>query len=346
MPSKSRISIYNIDCLEWFANQEGKGNIDLVLVDLPYGQTECEWDACIDLKQMWKGLDKLCKQGCWIVFFATTRFGVTIINSRPAWFRYDLVWKKSNTVGFLNAKNQPLRQHEMIYVFGKPANSDDDKIERNHELRAYAKDVVKYIGKPLKEITKAIGNMGFHHFYGYRGSQFTLPTPKTYDKIIRLYKINDMPNFKTLDEMRAMWVYKKTRVRRTYNPQKTDGKSYKTAKKASQGLYGKLNGYSRIQTGRYPTSIIEAKYDAERLHTTQKPVSLLEWLIKTYSNPGETVLDFTMGSGSTGVAAIKTGRNFIGVEKDNKIFKTARARLIRYEISIMRSANMTTRESE
>ena len=83
-----------------------------------------------------------------------------------------------------------------------------------------------------------------------------------------------------------------------------------------------------MKTEKYPTSILKFDYDKEKLHTTQKPVALLEWLIKTYSNKGDTVLDFTMGSGSCGVACKNTGRKFIGVELNKEIFEIAKNRLI------------------
>lgn len=77
----------------------------------------------------------------------------------------------------------------------------------------------------------------------------------------------------------------------------------------------------------YPKSILEFKSEFRPIHPTQKPVALLEYLIKTYTNEGETVLDFTMGSGSTGVACINTNRNFIGIELDQKYYNIARSRL-------------------
>lgn len=80
----------------------------------------------------------------------------------------------------------------------------------------------------------------------------------------------------------------------------------------------------------YPTSILEfslAGLRKDRLHPTQKPVELLEYLIKTYTNAGDTVLDNCMGSGSTGVACVNTERNFIGIEKDEKYFEIAKKRI-------------------
>ena len=83
----------------------------------------------------------------------------------------------------------------------------------------------------------------------------------------------------------------------------------------------------RIYTHKNPTNILEFKKVKGTVHPTQKPVSLMEYLIKTYTNENETVLDFTMGSGSTGVACKNTNRNFIGIEQDEKYFKIAQERL-------------------
>lgn len=78
----------------------------------------------------------------------------------------------------------------------------------------------------------------------------------------------------------------------------------------------------------YPRSILPvANPNSRSVHPTQKPVALMEYLIRTYTNEGETVLDFTMGSGTTGVACMNTGRNFIGIERDEKYFQIAKARI-------------------
>ena len=78
---------------------------------------------------------------------------------------------------------------------------------------------------------------------------------------------------------------------------------------------------------RYPIDILEFQRDKEKLHPTQKPVALCEYLIKTYTNEDETVLDNCMGSGSTGVACVNTNRKFIGIELDEKYFDIAKKRL-------------------
>jgi site-specific DNA-methyltransferase (adenine-specific) len=118
----------------------------------------------------------------------------------------------------------------------------------------------------------------------------------------------------------------------TYNPQKTTGHKRKIAKKkvVSSECYGKdisLPSYDSCE--RYPRSIQQFKSDKRKAnyHPTQKPVALMEYLIKTYTNEGDTVLDFTMGSGTTGVACVNTGRNFIGFELDEKYFEIATNRI-------------------
>ena len=116
----------------------------------------------------------------------------------------------------------------------------------------------------------------------------------------------------------------------TYNPQKTKGKPYK-AKSGNRTTtnYGTFNDdfHTENTTGdRYPVDII--KFSREQgLHSTQKPVPLLEYLIKTYTNEGDLVLDNCMGSGSTGVACINTNRNFIGMELNEEFFTISKQRI-------------------
>lgn len=115
----------------------------------------------------------------------------------------------------------------------------------------------------------------------------------------------------------------------TYNPQMRTGfKPYKCKQGRHSTNYGLYEqGHITESNGeRYPIDIIEFKKDSG-LHPTQKPVALLEYLIKTYSNEGDLILDNCMGSGSTGVACINTGRNFIGIEKEEKYFNIAKERI-------------------
>lgn len=136
------------DCLEIMKGLPDK-SIDCFICDLPYGclttprasvgpgwrkeveagkdktlyreeKGTCAWDIKIDLVEFWTQVKRLCKDDHTpVLMFCTSRFGVELINSNPSWFRYDIVWSKTNGVGFLSANKQPLRSHEMIYVFAK-----------------------------------------------------------------------------------------------------------------------------------------------------------------------------------------------------------------------------------
>lgn len=129
------------------------------------------------------------------------------------------------------------------------------------------------------------------------------------------------------------------RGRLTYNPQKTHGhkavNKYTKHKPDGDTIGNTRKGFSGGgSTSRYPVTIQEFKVinqnglgSEKKYHPTQKPVALIEYLINTYTNIGETVLDNSMGSGTTGVACIKTGRNFIGIEKDSGFFDVARERI-------------------
>ena len=121
----------------------------------------------------------------------------------------------------------------------------------------------------------------------------------------------------------------------TYNPQgliRLDKPKVRKGKRSSGGIYrdGSLQKDTIYDVTNYPKNLLS--FPVERgLHPTQKPVTLLEYLIRTYTNPGETVLDNCMGSGSTGVAAMQIGRNFIGIEKEEKYFLAAQERIKKYE---------------
>ncbi|MCO6528607.1 MAG: site-specific DNA-methyltransferase [Lactobacillus sp.] len=122
----------------------------------------------------------------------------------------------------------------------------------------------------------------------------------------------------------------------TYNPQMRTGfkayaqkptKKYSSNYQISAKLAKKYKG-SKSSGERYPIDVINFKsISCKGMHPTQKPTDLLEYLIKTYTNPGDIVLDNVMGSGSTGVAAVKNNRNFIGMEQDAQYFKTAQQRI-------------------
>ena len=118
-----------------------------------------------------------------------------------------------------------------------------------------------------------------------------------------------------------------------YNPQMTEGEPYDKGIRKNQltGSYGEFNPvHVKSEGKRYPTDVVyfkTAESEGKVYHSTQKPVELLEYLIKTYTIEGELVLDNCMGSGSTGVACINTNRNFIGMEIDENYFNIAKERI-------------------
>lgn len=120
----------------------------------------------------------------------------------------------------------------------------------------------------------------------------------------------------------------------TFNPQMTHGHPRRTSKRktVNSECYGKAISLTEYDsTSRYPRSVQKISSDKQKAsyHPTQKPVELMEWLIKSYSSEGDTVLDFTMGSGTTGVAAKNINRNFIGIELDQGYFDIAKERIYR-----------------
>lgn len=122
-----------------------------------------------------------------------------------------------------------------------------------------------------------------------------------------------------------------TAKRMTYNPQGTFTVNITKKRRKVDDPHGfqrkaEIEGYQQT-VGNYPGSVLKFGNVHNPKHPTQKPEELMEWLVNSYSNVGDTVLDFCMGSGTTGVAALKHGRKFIGIEKDATYFKNAQSRL-------------------
>tara|TARA_R110001632_G_C11249560_1_gene408680 strand:+ start:78 stop:797 length:720 start_codon:yes stop_codon:yes gene_type:complete len=238
------MELYNADCLDKM-KEITDNSIDLLFCDLPYGQTSCKWDSLIDLELFWKEVNRICKITCPMFFTCTTKFGVSLINSNPKNFRYDLIWVKSASCGFLNAKKMPMKKHEMVYVF--------------------------YRKLPLYDLSSH--------------SHKVLEERKTID-----YK-NESLIYGKLDRPDCM----------------------------------RKNGES-VYDPPLPNSILSVKSE-KRKHSTQKPVELIKHFLKYYSKEGDTVLDPTMGSGSTGIACKDLNRKFIGIELNKDYFETCVERL-------------------
>ncbi len=234
--------IHHGDCLELMQDIEDK-SVDMILCDLPYGVTQNKEDKPLDLEILWKQYKRIVKEDGVIILTSQFPFTIDLINSNRTQFKYDLIWNKVLTSGFLNAKRMPLRIHEHILVF--------------------------------------------------------------YDKL------------------------------GTFNPQKFKGKkshskgSMKSDTNKNYGKYGKVDNTELLGDMKNPQSIItfQKPHPSKALHRTEKPVALFEYLIKTYSNEGNLVLDNCIGSGTTAVACKQTNRKFIGIEKEKTCVDIAERRL-------------------
>lgn len=216
------------DALELMRSLEPE-SVDALITDPPYGTTQLAWDKPIDWLSFWTLARRVCKPTAVQVVFSAQPFTTDLIASNRKRFRYEIIWPKTTSTGFLDANRRPLRAHENIVVF--------------------------------QDRTKGA----------------------------------------------------------TYNPQKTTGHTdYRVTRRTEVGHYGAQRPENvTVSNGdRYPTTVLPplAGQQPESVHPTQKPVELMAWLVRTYTNPGDLVLDPFAGSGSTGVAALREGRQFVGSE--------------------------------
>lgn len=223
--------IYNEDCLIGMKRIPDK-SVDVVICDLPYGNTWAKWDVLIDSNLLWKEYNRICKGA--VILFSSQPFTTQLIGSNINNYKYTWYWIKNNKGNYLNAKRQPLRQMEEINVFNK------------HE----------YFPQGLQE----------------------------------------------------------------YNKLRNRGSSAKTT------MQNYSNEWFQEKTG-YPSNILYYDLDKNKLHPTQKPASLIEYLIKTYTKESDIVLDNCMGSGTTAIACINTNRNYIGFELEKEYFDIANQRI-------------------
>ena len=241
------MDIRNGDCLELMKTIPDK-SIDLLICDLPYGETGCKWDIKIDMVMFWNEFKRIRKSkrvAC--IHFCSTKFGYELIKSWENGFKMDMVWKKRNKTGGLHSKNRPMRNHEMVYFFYEQSPK-------------YNRD-------------------------------------KYHKRIMQLPKKNILEKVETNE---FGWDINK-------------GNRHGT-------LY-----FEPIN----PASIFESSkvFLGKRNHQTEKPLDILEFFLKYWSDENDTILDPTMGSGSTGIECKKLKRNFIGFELDPIIFDIAKKRI-------------------
>ena len=296
------INLMQGDCLELMKTIPD-GSVDLVLTDPPYGTVNgagldgwknqtTEWDNVIDFKLMWTEINRILRKNGKCILFSQEPFTSNLIKSAipNVPFSYRCIWLKDHFANSLFAKKAPVNFFEDICVFSKLHDTDG-----LHPLREYAKEIYDFIGLNKKQIIERVGQRA-DHFFRVDSTQFSLCTEKTYNELIEVFKINEMHNFKEFNELE--------KINSVFN-----------------------SVFNLEQGAKFKSNVFQYKKDYDGFHPTQKPVALLKDLIKTYSNEQDTVLDFTMGSGSTGVAAKNLNRSFIGIELDEKYFQIAKERI-------------------
>lgn len=301
-------------------------SVELILCDLPYGVTAAPWDEIIPFDKMWAEYKRILVPHGNVVLFSAQPFTTKLIHSNFKAFSYCWVWLKNQMTNFQNAKKMPLRRTEDICVFSWYGQQKADNAGAYEWLRAYMYDELQKSGKTRSEMCKLLGNYMPHHYWT-RGGQFSIPSKKDYEKLQEATGCFNMPYERLYD----LWVDGQPVIAKTprlYFPQGVRAVKPKRKHGGGSTLYGSaLNQiYTQTVTG-YPNNVLEFPCEVVRYHPTQKPVELLKYLIRTYTQEGMTVLDNCMGSGSTGVAARLENRNFIGMEKNHEYFVIAKSRI-------------------
>ena len=293
------------DCLEKNELIES-GSVDLILTDLPYGNikglggelekykrlSNSDWDSTIQPQELFNLCNRILRKNGKAIFFSQEPYTTELVNNSivniP--FSYRMTWEKDHFANCLFANKAPVSYTEDILVFSK--NHDTDAL---HPLRPYFKQVQDFIGLNKKTIVETIGQKADHTFRT-DSTQFSLCTDSTYQELIDTFGIDKMEWFKTYFELK--------RIDSTFN-----------------------STFNLWEGKKYKSNILKYRKDYNGYHPTQKPVALLQDLIKTFSNENDLIVDLTMGSGSCGVASILENRKFIGIEKELNYFEIAQRRI-------------------
>jgi len=293
------------------------GSVDLILTDLPYGNMNTDggrklgingWDFAIEPEKVYAIANRILRKNGKMILFSqepyTSQMITKAIPNIP--FSYRATWEKDNFAVALGVKVNMVSFTEDVLVFSKMHQKHD--FEGMHPLRPYFKIIMDYIGLNLKQINTKLGHRRAEHTFYINSTQYGLCTEKTYLELIDVFGIDKVIEFKEFAELKTIDTEYRTELLRKMNEQ------YPST-------------FNLWEGNKYKSNILKYKKDYDGHHPTQKPVLLLEDLIKTFSNENDLVVDLTMGSGSTGVACENTGRNFIGIEKDDKYFEIATNRI-------------------
>ena len=300
----SKIDLCKGDCLEVMDELIAKGIVvDAIITDPPYGTVKganldgwkgkaTDWDVVLDFDELNKRFNKLLKEKGVLILFGQEPFtSRTILSAdKNIPFSYRKIWLKDHFANPLKAKKAPVNYFEDIMVFFKKYD-----IYNQNPLREYFRKIMNFVGLNLKQINSKLGHRKAEHSFYIESTQFKLCTEKVYTELINIFNIDKMKEFQTYSELKIV----NSKFEPTFN---LDGANKKS-------------------------NVLEFKKEYNTIHPTQKPVALMEYLIKTYTNENELVLDFTMGSGTTGVACKNLGRDFIGIEMDDMYFEIAKKRI-------------------
>jgi DNA modification methylase len=299
------IQLLKGDCLIE-SNKIESGSVDLILTDLPYGTVKglggdiekykrlsnSDWDNVIDTNKIMQIANRILRKNGKMILTANQPFTTELISKAIANLphNYNMYWDKMHFANCLVANKAPVSYVEDVLVFSKMHD-----FEGLHPLRPYFKKVLDFINVKKVRIIEKTGQ-GADHCFRVNSSQFHLPTKETYNKLIEFYNINEMFDFRTFEDI----------------------------SKESDGMNSTFNLW---EGNKYKSNILKYKKDYDGHHPTQKPILLLEDLIKTFSNENDLVVDLTMGSGSTLVACENTNRNGIGIEMNEDYFNIASERV-------------------
>ncbi|MCP4354321.1 MAG: site-specific DNA-methyltransferase [Proteobacteria bacterium] len=315
------IKLYKGDCLIESDKIEN-GSVDLILTDLPYGNMNTDggrklgingWDLAIEPKKVYEIANRILRKNGKMVLFSQEPYTTKLINKseQPLPFNYRAVWEKDNYGNALGVNVNMVGFYEDILIFSKNNKKYDRK--NNNPLRYYFADILTKYGKDLliklfinegRYSTEQSAKANLSLKFGQNKTNFEFMTNSLYEYLKR----NGIKFCKTYEELKEIHNNYHTELKRELN------EKYPSTFNLWEGK-------------KYKSNILKYKKDYDGHHPTQKPVLLLEDLIKTFSNENDLVVDLTMGSGSTGVACKNTNRDFIGIEMNDEYFKIAEQRI-------------------
>lgn len=302
-----------------------EGSADLVLIDPPYGTIKgcknmeawdngaaVDWDDAIDPAELLGMVARLLRKNGRAVIFCqepyTSRLVTAVVPGIP--FSTRAVWKKNSPGICLGAKKNLVSYFEDMAFFQRIHPKHD--FQGMDPSRPYFAQVQAFIGKSLKAINSDAGHRRLEHSFYHGSTQFQLCGEELYLELVARYGLEAMPGFLPWEQLNAQSSAYREELVRSMN------EDFPSVFNLPEGAKSKSNVFD------YPK-------DSEKLHPTQKPVALLVDLLETYTRPGDLVVDFTMGSASTGVACLRSGRRFVGVERDPEIYRTGLERLLRVQ---------------